>query len=363
MRLRFSTGFQFLSLWLITIVAIASCNTSPTINPEEAQAPASSETESVSVTLFSWPGYGFWFIAQEKNLVPELELDVSILEDPYESFSLMSSGQLDVTSSTVEYGPIAAENEIPVKLVAYTNASYGTDKIIVGPDIASPEDLRGQKIAVLEGGLSQIYVAIWLEENGLTIDDVEFVNVIMDDAVSAMIAGDVAAGAFWEPFGSQVLDNLEGARVVATSDEDYWIKTALLGDGMYMSQQFLEERPEAARLTMDAYFKAVDYWKNNPEESNQIIADALEFDLDSVELVIGADGTPKEDGLYVFGLEEAAQFMGVAEGSPPLEWQNGQITNHWKLTNEWWVKFGLNNEMVEPDAGISYEPIASLAGE
>jgi NitT/TauT family transport system substrate-binding protein len=360
MKFRFATGFRFLSVLLITIVAIASCNTSPDISQDEAPAP--SDTETVSVTLFSWPGYGFWFIAQEKDLVPELTLDVSILEDPYESFSLMSSGQLDVTSSTVEYGPIAAENDIPVKLVAYTNASYGTDKIIVGPDIASPADLSGQKIAVLEGGLSQIYVAIWLEENGLTIDDVEFVNVIMDDAVSAMIAGDVAAGAFWEPFGQQVLDNLEGARVVATSDEDYWIKTALLGDGMYMSQQFLEERPEAARLAMDAYFKAVDYWKSNPEESNQIIADALGFDLDSVELVIGADGTPKEDGLYVFGLEEAAQFMGVIDGDPPLEWKNGQITDHWTLTNEWWVKFGLNNDMVEPDEGLSYEPIASLAG-
>ena len=46
--------------------------------------------EKVRVSLFSWPGYGFWFIAKEKNLVPEIDLDIQIIEDPYQSFSAMA---------------------------------------------------------------------------------------------------------------------------------------------------------------------------------------------------------------------------------------------------------------------------------
>ena len=94
-------------------------------------AAAAHAADTVRVSLFSWPGYGFWFIAQEKNLVPDLDLEITIIEDPYESFSLMSAGALDVTSSTAEYGPIAADKEVPVKLVTYTNPSYGTDKIVL----------------------------------------------------------------------------------------------------------------------------------------------------------------------------------------------------------------------------------------
>lgn len=162
-------------------------------------------SEKVNLSLFSWPGYGFWFIAKEKNLVPELDLNISIIEDPYESFALMTSGQLDATSSTAEYGPIAVDTDTPIKLVAYTNPGYGTDKIIYAPGINSPKDLIGKKIAVMEGGLSQIFVGIWLEKNGIDISQVEFVNVIMDDAVGAMLGGGVSAGEFWEPYGANVL--------------------------------------------------------------------------------------------------------------------------------------------------------------
>jgi NitT/TauT family transport system substrate-binding protein len=359
MKMRFPSIIKYFSLILVTLFTIVACNTSPQVSPD-GQSSTDSPQETVKVSLFSWPGYGFWFIAKEKNLVPDVELDISIIEDPYESFSLMTAGQLDVTSSTVEYGPIAADSDVPIKLVAYTNPSFGTDKIILGPDIESPQDLKGKQVAVLEGGLSQIYMGIWLEDNGLSIDDVQFVNLIMDDAVAAMLSGDVAAGEFWEPFGSQVLDGLEGARVVATSSEDYWLNTALLADGMYMSEQFIDERPEAAKLAMEAYFAAVDYWKENPEEGNQIIADGLKFDISDVELVIGSDGQPKEGGLYIFDLEESSRFMGVAEGKPPLNWENQQINQHWELTSDWWLKFGLITEKKEPEAGISLEPMASL---
>lgn len=320
--------------------------------------------DKVNVSLFSWPGYGFWFIAKEKNLVPDLDLNISIIEDPYESFGLMTAGQLDITSSTVEYGPIAVDKDVPIKLVTYTNPSYGTDKIILAPGIESAKDLIGKKIAVMEGGLTQIFMGIWLEENGVAIDQVEFVNVIMDEAVGAMLGGSVSAVELWEPFGSQLLKNMPGARVVADSSQGDWISTALLGDGMYMSEAFLTERPEAAALAMEAYFKAVDFWKANPEEGNRIIAEAIQFDVSDVEMVIGADGEVYKGGIMVFDLEEASRFMGIAEGELPLGMTNGQIAEHWNTTNTWWQKFGMADAMHDWTTGVELSPLkAALEAE
>lgn len=312
--------------------------------------------EKVRVSLFSWPGYAFWYIAKEKNLVPEVDLDIQIIEDPYQSFSAMAAGQLDVTSSTVEYGPIAAEKGVPVKFVTYTNPSIGTDKIILAPGIATPADLKGKKVAVLEGGLTQIYMGIWLEKNGVKFNEVTYVNVIMDDAVGAMVSGQVAAGELWEPFGSKVLENLKGSRVVTSSAEDYWKSTALLGDGMYMTDAFVKERPEAAAATMRAYFAAVAWWKAHPAEGNEIIAKALKFPLSDVELVIGKDGKPNPIGIWVFDLDEAARFMKVKEGPVPIGSANG-VNDHWALTNTWWKKFGLMNKTLPPEAGIDLSPL------
>lgn len=323
---------------------------------EESLSPT---RERVDVSLFSWPGYGFWFIAREKNLVPELDLRIQIIEDPYDSFAQMAAGRLDITSSTVEYGPIAADEGVPVRMVAYTNPSTGTDKIILAPGIAGAEDLVGKDVAVLEGGLTQIYMGIWLEKNGVEFDQVNYVNLIMDDAVAAMVSGSVAAGEFWEPFGSQVMRSLPEATVAATSNDPYFLETVLLGDGMYMSQSFLENRPEAAKLAMKAYFEAVRFWRENPEEGNAIIARGLQFDVADVELVIGASGTSEDGGIFPMDFAQSARFMGLMEGEPPFG-TNGGIAGHWALTNEWWIKFGLVQNEHPMEAGIDLTPFRRL---
>jgi len=316
--------------------------------------------ETVRLSLFSWPGYGFWFIAKEKNLVPDLDLEIAIIEDPYESFSLMSADALDVTSSTAEYAPIAADKGVPVKMVTYTNPSYGTDKIVLAPGITGASDLKGKSVAVLEGGLTQIFMGVWLEDNGVGIDEVTFTNLIMDDAVGALVGGEVSAAEFWEPFGSHALEALPGSTVSASSSDTGWIETALLGDAMYMSDSFLQEHPETAAKTMEAYFAAVDYWKANPDEANRIIAKALNFPLSDVEKVLGTSGEIYKGGIWVFDKTEAGRFMGLIPGELPLGLPNGQMADHWQTLTDWWLKFGLIDARQPMELGVDTAPLATI---
>ena len=130
-------------------------------------ASAASAKETVRVAHFSWPGYGYLHIAKAKGMLPDIDLEISIIEDPVQSMGLLASGQLDLVTSTIEFGPIALAEDMPVKLLGLTNLGNGSDRIIVGPDIKSPEDLKGKQVGVIEGGLSQIYMAIWLELQGI----------------------------------------------------------------------------------------------------------------------------------------------------------------------------------------------------
>jgi NitT/TauT family transport system substrate-binding protein len=134
----------------------------------------------------------------------------------------------------------------------------------------------------------------WLDEQWL----------VMDDAVSAMVSGKVAAGEFWEPFGGQVLKSLKGSKAVANSGEEEWLKTGLLGDGLYMSDAFLTKTPEIAKKAMKAYWDAVDWWRKNPAEGNAIIAKGIKFDVKDVEDVLGKDDKPFSGGIYCFDLRE-----------------------------------------------------------
>ena len=97
--------------------------------------------EEVRIAGLTWPGYGFWFIAEEKGLAPDLEITYQAIEDPFQTFALATAGELEVVSSTIEFAPIAAGEGMPIRLVAYGNISYGTDKIVVGPGIETAKDL------------------------------------------------------------------------------------------------------------------------------------------------------------------------------------------------------------------------------
>jgi len=309
--------------------------------------------EKVRIGHWSWPGYGFFYVAEEKGLVPEgIKFEFTVLEDPVQLFSLQSTGQLDVVLSTIEYGPIATAENMPIKLAGLTNLGYGSDHIILREDIKTAKDLIGKKVAVFEGGLSQIYMGIWLEENGVKWDQVEMVNLIAGDAAAAMISGQVAGAELWDPFGGQVLAELSGSHEVSNSKDPALLKLGLIADAIFVSDKFSSERKDVAVKTMEAMFAGAEFWRKNATEANEIIARRTGFSIEDVQGILGGENNPDDGTMYMYSLKEAAQFCGVAPGNPPFGQSNGQLADHFKLTNKWWVKFGLMDKTVDPSSGI-----------
>ena len=319
-----------------------------------------SAKDTINISNFSWPGYSWLFIAKEKNLAPDLEINIEVIEDPIQSFSMIASGQLDATLSTAEFGPIATEQEMPFKTVGFNNFSCGIDRIILHPDITDPQQLKGERVAVMEGGLSHIFMGLWLERNGISHDEVEFVNLIMDDAAAAMIGGDVMAGEFWEPYGSQVLDNLEGSWAAASTDEPFFMQTGLLSDAIFFSDDLINNRRDVAVKLLKAMFDGQAYWQENPAEANQIVAEQMQFSLEDVESILGANAGYCAHGLYLGTFMTAATFCGAAPGEPGHQMANGGIAGSWRLINDWWLKLGLMENEVAPESGLDCSLLKEL---
>ena len=316
--------------------------------------------DQVRVAGLTWPGYGWWYIAKAKNLAPDLDITYQAIEDPFQSFALMSSGQLEIVSSTAEFAPIGASQNMPIRMFAYGNLSHGTDKLIMRPEITSPADLKGKKVAVMVGGLPQIMMGIYLEKNGMPFDSVEYVNVIMDQAAAAMIGGTVAVAELWEPFGTQTLKAVPGAKVVASTADPEWASNALIADAHFINADWAKNNRPVALKALKAMYDAIAWWKANPEEGNKIIAEGMKMSVPDVELVIGKDGTGLDSGLDPYTFMQAAQFCGVAPGDPPFGQKNGQMVDHFKLTNSWWVKFGVVKENYPPEKGIDCSLLKDL---
>jgi len=316
--------------------------------------------DTIRVGHFSWPGYGFLYVNQHHQLSPDLNFEFTIIEDPVQLFALLGTNKLDVVFSTIEFGPILAAEDMGSKLVALSNLGYGSDDIIVHPDIKSPADLRGKQVAVLEGGLSHIMMGIWLEQNGVKWDEVEMVNLVAGDAAAAMMSGKVAAAELWAPFNSEVLENLPGSRSVANSLETQWLENGLIADAIFMSNDLLDNRRDLAIKALQAIYKGVEHWRTNSEVDNKVIAEAVGFPIEDVDAIIGngkltnkvAENDIKDGTLYMYTLEDTARFCGVAPGDPPFGQKNGQMLDHWNLTQKWWINFGFMTTVADPANGL-----------
>ncbi len=153
--------------------------------------------------------------------------------------------------------------------------------------LTSPESLKGKTVAGPMGtNLHELLVA-YLATAGMTVEDVNFVNMTIPDANAglengsvdvAMIAGATAYQA--EKSGRHLVTNGEGLinAIIAVAVRD----------------DFYQEHPEVIEKLKKAQESISEFMNENPDETIELVAKALDLDTEAVK-----DMVP----LYDFSLE------------------------------------------------------------
>lgn len=164
-----------------------------------------------------------------------------------------------------------------------SNAKLVLDEIVVAKDspIKKISDLRGKRVASGPAIQNKTIAETILEENGVT--DVEVKELPIDQHLSTIKSGQIDAAYTLEPTGTigrlQGLTRVLEAGVVAK----YILGDPLapwFGGSATVTTTFLEDRPDDARKYIDAYRRAVDDVRKDPEGSRRYLAGytALEGD-------------------------------------------------------------------------------------
>lgn len=319
---------------------------------------AAKEKVRIGVAV-SWPGYAFYELARVKNMAPDYDMEITIYEDPIAGHNQLAAGNIDIYVSTLDYIPVAVENDLPIVNVAFTNPSFGVDQVVLRKGV-SPADVKGQKVAAPEAFIGHILVGVWMEQNGISPKDVEWVNLNADEGVGPMISGDIAAAYMYEPYTSKLMGAVPGTQVVADTSQQPYRHMGLFGDSIYMNKNFIANNRKAAVDMLKVRWDAVQYWHDNTEEVNQLWADYLKWPVEDIGFVTGTNGKFFEGGIYMFDFNEAAQYCGVIGGTPPFG-TNGGFAKAVEITNEWWVKLGVMKSMHDANEGIDCSLMKELA--
>ena len=306
----------------------------------------------------SWPNYSLFELARAKNLAPDYDLEITILEDPVGGQNLLSTGQLDILLSTPEYAPIAVANNLDVVNVAFLGLSYGADQIVLAPGIDTAQ-LPGKKVSAPDAFIGQIVMALWLEQQKIDFKSVTWVNLNADQAVGPIIAKDISAAHMYEPWTAKLLESVPGARVVANSSQEIYTGRGMLGDSIFMNRKFIQEKRKAAVDMLALHWKTIKLWHDDPRGSNAFLAKFLKWPEADVEFVMGTNGKSSAGGIYVYDFDQSARFCGVLDGEPPFKQKNGGYFDAMSETNRLWVKLGVLKQMEDPKKGLD----CSLMGD
>jgi NitT/TauT family transport system substrate-binding protein len=157
---------------------------------------------------------------------------------------------------------------VDVKLVADKGAAlpgFGFQGFIFRKDLVdsgrlrTPADLKGMRVALPARGISvEVALALWLRKAGLSVEDVEPIELNFADHASAFGNGSIEAGINIEPFLTRIVDLGVGTLYQRTDELLPGYQIAEL----FYAGQFTRDQPEAARRFMLAYVKGARYYND-----------------------------------------------------------------------------------------------------
>jgi NitT/TauT family transport system substrate-binding protein len=231
---------------------------------------AQAQDTKVAIGMSGWTGFAPLTLAKEAGLFKAQGLDVSIKKIPQKDRHLaIASGDIQCAATTVETWVVWNANGVATTQIFQLDKSYGADGMVVKPGITKISDLKGKTVAASAPGTAPYFTLAWmLKKNGLTLKDVNIVNLEPQAAANAFIAGaaQIDAGMTYEPYLSAVRAKPEAGKIIATT-LDY----PMVMDTFGCTPKFLADNPKAAQGLTNGYFAALEMIKADPKKSFEIM--------------------------------------------------------------------------------------------
>ncbi|MBQ9945238.1 MAG: ABC transporter substrate-binding protein [Clostridia bacterium] len=249
------------------------------------------ETEKITFVLDWTPNTNHTgiYVAEKLGYFAEEGLSVSVAQPPEDSsVMLVASGKADFSISFQDSlaAAFAGEEPLPVTAVAAV-IQHNTSGIISRKDegMSRPAGLEGHSYATWNGAIELATLKSVVESDGGDFSKVSLIPSTVTDEVSALKTKSVDS--IWVFYGwAGVKTELEGLETdyFAFSDIDpvfdYYTPVLIAGN------EFLKERPEAAKAFLRAVSRGYEYAAENPEKAADILLEAAP-ELDR-ELVIAS---------------------------------------------------------------------------
>ncbi|BAZ46482.1 ABC transport system substrate-binding protein [Chondrocystis sp. NIES-4102] len=282
-------------IFCFSLISIISCTQDLKTSYQNQHKNPSEET--IVIGYSEWAGWLPWAIADEEGLFKKYNVNVDMkwFSNYLESMEALAAGQLDgncqTLSDTISFAADAVNGEA---IVLVNDYSAGNDKIIVTKNIKKIEDLKGKKVAVEEGLITDFLLTLALESKGMNRDDVEIVPLQTSAATAAFTAGKVDAVGTFPPFWVTAIKAKDAQELISSK-----AFPGAIPDVLAVSKKLINEQPAKVQALVNTWFDIMDFIVKYPDKARQIMAERSGVTIAELELF--------EKGVKLLTIEENIQ--------------------------------------------------------
>lgn len=266
---RTSFGSRCLALCLVLLALVLSL---PALAQEtdDDLAPPQMIPLSVMLDWYANPDHAPLIVAKQRGLFEKRGLDVDIQSpaDPSVPPKLVAAGRVDLALSYQPQLHLQVDQGLPVVRVG-TLIATPLNALLVRADsgIDDLSQLAGKKVGYSVGGVEEVLLAAMLEHNGLSLDDIEMVNVNFS-LTPALISEkvDAVTGAFRNFELAQMKQEGVDGKAFYIEEEGVPTYDELI---FVANRDTLDQHRDAYRRFMDAVAEATAWIINHPDEAWQ----------------------------------------------------------------------------------------------
>jgi NitT/TauT family transport system substrate-binding protein len=239
-------------------------------------AGCSRQDAPLRIGLHPWPPFEYLHLAREKGFFEQERVDVRLVEfvEASDAFRAYDHGKIDGgTFSLIQVLRVRDSSRLKLQVGMITDYSNGQDAILARPGIEDVPGLRGKRVGVSEAPLTVYMLSRALQLHGMTLEDVTLVRILDMQTVASLRSGLVDAVMAYPPMRTEVeADGL--AHPIFTSSEIPGEIVDVLG----FQESIFKERPQDVARVIRAFYRAVRYAEEHPEEAMRIMAERENVD-------------------------------------------------------------------------------------
>ncbi len=252
----------------------------------EPRVPAQSSLV-IRLGTYEWPG-SYWIdVALQKGWFAEAGLKVERVDTDKRYFAALEdvvTGKLDgmgFTQFDLVRHVAAGHDLVEIAAIDYSD---GAEAIVARPGIKRLGDLRGKRLALHRGTYLEYLLTRVAERDNVDLKDITLVDRSGDEAVADIQAGRVDAVFVWEPYVKEAQTAVDGVRLFSTAEIP-----SLTYSVFSMRREFIEKHPAEVQALMQVWQRAVQFIRENPKESTQIVARSFDEAVEDVRHLMVTD--------------------------------------------------------------------------